>query len=166
VKFGPPQPLDANHDTAQFSNGRHQVLDDWLRQAFERGEGRTARSFVCCEAGTRRVLGYYALASGSVRRTSLPTAKLRRGLVDPVPVVLLARLAVDQTAQGQGLGGALVRDAFAKILAATETVAAFAVLVHALDDEAAAFYRKFGFLDSGIETRTLVLPIGLLRAGA
>lgn len=165
MKFAPPEPLRAAHDTTQFSNGKYRVLDDWLRQAFERGEGKTARSFVCCEAGTKRVVGYYALAGGSVRRASVPTAKLRRGLVDPVPVVLLARLAVDQAAQGQGLGGALVRDAFAKILLATETVAAFAVLVHALDDEAAGFYRKFGFLDSGIEARTLVLPIGSLRAG-
>jgi len=161
VKFSAPERLSISHDTALFENGKHPSLDEWLRKAHEREA--TGRTFVVCEKGTNKVVGYYALATGSVQRERLPTAKLRSGLPNDVPVVLLARLAVDKNSAGKGLGRSLMGDALDRTLNVTSSVAAFAILVHAIDDEAAVFYRKFDFLDLPDATqssiKTMYLPI-------
>lgn len=163
--FAAPERLSATHDVSTFENGRHPDLDSWLRQALEREA--TGRTFVSCFAGTRRVAGYYALATGSVERPRVPRAKLRAGLPGHAPVVLLARLAVDALAQGRGLGRSLLVDALGRAAGVTRDVAAFAVAVHAIDADAAAFYAKFGFADmpgDGGAARTMFLPLRSLAA--
>jgi GNAT superfamily N-acetyltransferase len=160
VNFAAPERLSARHDVSSFENGRHPELDSWLRHALEREA--TGRSFVSCFAGTRPVAGYYALATGSVERARVPRAKLRAGLPGHVPVVLLARLAVDVSAQGRGLGRSLLVDALSRATGVTRDVAAIAVVVHAIDADAAAFYAKFGFAgmpgDGGF-ARTMFVPL-------
>jgi GNAT superfamily N-acetyltransferase len=161
VKFAAPVPLDGTHETAAFRCGQYTVLDAWLVQAPIYARARTARTFVVCEAGTRRVVGYYALNTGSVRRANVPTAKLRRGLPDSAPVVTLSRLAVDLSAQGRGLGSSMLGDACDRILRAARDVAVWAILVDAIDEAAVLFYRKHGFIVSLDDPRTLLLPLGI-----
>jgi len=136
--------LDAHHDVSTFDSG-NELLDEWLRRhALPAQRMDSARTFV----GTRRgrVVGYFSLTMGSVLRTEAPT-KLVRGMpAYPVAVVLLARLAVDQSAQGRGFGAILLAEALRKAVAAGEVAAARLIVVDAIDDEAAAFYERYGFL--------------------
>lgn len=161
MKFSAPERLSAGHDATLFENGKHPSLDEWLRKALERET--TGRTFVVCERGTNRVVGYYALASGSVQRERLPSARLRSGMPNDVPVFLLGRLAVDKSAAGRGLGKSLMTDALNRALSVTSSIAAWAILVHPIDDDAVAFYRKFDFIDLPDVTagtiKTMFLPI-------
>lgn len=166
MTFRRPERLSGTHDTANFANGRHPELDLWLRRALERES--TGRTFVSCFDGTNRVAGYYALATGSVERARLPRAKLRAGLPGHVPVVLPARLAVDASAQGKGLGHSLLVDALRRAAGATRDIAAFAAIVHAIDEAAAAFYAKYGFVDlpgASDKARAMFLPLRALEPG-
>lgn len=163
MSFTAPERLAERHDISTFDNRRHPELDDWLRTALDRET--TARTFVSRFEGTDRVAGYYALATGSVERARVPRAKLRAGLPGHAPVVLLARLAVDARAQGQGLGSSLLVDALRRAAAVTRDVAAFAVVAHAIDNAASAFYAKHGFVDlaePGGPLRTMFLPLRAL----
>ena len=119
-------------------------LDRWLKgHALDSQARRTARTFVW-HAGDGRVVGYNALAAHLLERGDLP-ARLGRGGPRQIPAVLLARLALDQTLHGRGLGGALLADALARVVAATETVAARFVVVDAIDEAAGRFYEHHGF---------------------
>ena len=113
-----------------------------------------------------RVAGYYSLAAGSVTRETAP-GRVRRNVPDPVPVVVLGRLAIDQDYQGQGLGRALLRDAILRVLQAADIIGVRAILVHALSEEAKRFYEECGFTASPINPSTLMLTlqkaIGALR---
>ena len=111
-----------------------------------------------------RVVGYYSLSAGSVRKEESP-ARVAKGLAKhPIGVILLARLAVDRNEHGVGLGKALLVDALTRALAAAEAIGARAILVHAIDDEAAAFYKKFGFEPSPLDPKQLMLLMKDLRA--
>jgi predicted N-acetyltransferase YhbS len=136
--------LDADHDLAAFDSGNDE-LDDWLRRhAFAAQQMDSARTFVLTRGN--RVLGYFSLTMGSVIRADAP-AKLVRGLpAYPIGMVLLARLAVDRTEQGTGLGATLLAEALRKAVAAGEAAAARLVVVDAVDDNAAHFYERFGFV--------------------
>lgn len=136
--------LDASRDFAAFSCGNDE-LDDWLkRHALAAQAMDTARTFVL--VSRRKVLGYFSLTMGSVERRDAP-AKLVRGLPQyPVGMVLLARLAVDRTVQGQGLGSRVLAHALRKALAAGGAAAARLVVVDALDEAAVAFYERHGFI--------------------
>lgn len=105
-----------------------------------------------------QIVGYYTLAAGAARRAELPP-KLARNIPDPTPLMLLARLAVDRSRQGSGLGAGLLRDALKRVLAAQTIIGARAVLVHAIDPQAAAFYGKYGFVEFPSGSRTMFLPI-------
>ena len=113
-----------------------------------------------------RVAGYYSLAAGSVGRETAP-GRVRRNVPDPVPVVVLGRLAIDQDYQGRGLGRALLRDAILRILQAADIIGVRAILVHALSEEAKRFYEECGFTASPINPLTLMITlpeaIGALR---
>jgi GNAT superfamily N-acetyltransferase len=111
----------------------------------------------------RQVIGYYALASGVVAVTAA-TGRFRRNMPEPIPVVLLGRLAVDQRYQGKGLGRALFRDAALRILAAADTIGIRGILVHAIYAEAKSFYTALGFDPSPIEPLTLMVTLADLRA--
>jgi GNAT superfamily N-acetyltransferase len=131
------------HDTSGFSSGEP-VLDDWLRRhASVAAAAGAAATWVLCRGVV--VVGYYALAMGSVRRDLSPS-RLGRGQPDPVPVLLLARLALDADEQGTGLGADLLRDALIRSIAGARQYGARAVVVDAINDRAAAFYRYYGFL--------------------
>jgi GNAT superfamily N-acetyltransferase len=156
----PPEPLSASHDLAGFDCGMEE-LNLWLVANAAASEGLTARTYVV--AAGSRVAAYYCLATGAVVRGALPSAKLRRNTPNEIPVVVIGRLAVDKRFQNRGLGPALLRDAILRALSASELVGMRAILVHAIDDAAVGFYKKFGFLASPLNPRTLVLPIETAR---
>lgn len=144
VGLGPVELFDqGRHETASFSSGVD-VLDDWLRRvAPVAAAAGTAATWVLCRG--RRVVGYYALAMGSIERTRAPS-RLGRGQPDPVPVLVLARLALDRAEQDTGLGGDLLLDALVRAVAGARQFGARAVVVDAIDGRASEFYRYHGFL--------------------
>ena len=162
--MSPPCRLTAAHDLTAFRNGHHDSLDTWLRDRALASEGMSARSYVVVDAANPlRVVGYYALATAMERRAALPTAKLRRGLPDEVPLLLLARLAVDREWQGLGLGSQLLADALRRCLAAAEIAGVRAVVAHAIDEAAVEFYRRHGFALSPLGERVMLMPLEVVR---
>lgn len=161
---GPPEPLDSRHDLSQFSNGKHASLDQWLREQAVIGEGLSARTYVITTAESSRVIGYYTISAASAQRGALPSAKLRRNMPDPIPLLLIGRFAIDRSFQGQGLGADLLVDAIRRCLAAAEIVGARGLLAHAIDEEAVRFYEKYGFVQSPLGERVMVLPLETARA--
>lgn len=140
------EPFAKRHDRIAFTCGRP-PLDDFIRTRVSQYEKRRlGKTFVAVPPGEKRVIGYYTLASGAVAFERMPADASRKLPRHPVPVVLLARLAVDQTAQGQGLGEGLLVDALQRTLNLSAELGVHAVEVDALDDTAAAFYRKYGFV--------------------
>ncbi len=161
LTVGAPEPLTDRHDCADFMCGR-EMLDTWLKQRALRNQASGAsRTFVVCEAG--RVVAFYALASSAVA-SELATGRLRRNTPDPIPVVVLARLAVDRPYHGLGLGRALMQDAGRRALGAAETIGIRGLLVHALDEPAKTFYERLGFDPSPLDPMTLMITLGDLRA--
>lgn len=138
--------LDTHHDVSTFDSG-NQLLDGWLRRhALAAQQMDSARTFVITRNGC--VTGYFSLTMGSVLRTEAP-AKLVRGMpAYPISMVLLARLAVDQSEQGRGVGAMLLAEALRKAVAAGEVAAARLVVVDAVDEEAARFYQRYGFVQA------------------
>jgi GNAT superfamily N-acetyltransferase len=162
--FGAAEPLEPHHNVDHFECGREQ-LDRWLRAYAGQGQRRdTARTFVVCRQGETDVVGYYTLVASQVEQGEA-TGEAQHGTSkhSPIPVCLIARLAVDQSAQGIGLGRSLLLDALQRTERASHSVAMRAVLVHALDDEAAAFYARFGFRPATAEPLTLMIPLEAVR---
>lgn len=161
MRLSAPEPLLAEHDTAAFSCG-YPSLDDWLkRRALANQKAGASRTYVASE--DRRVVAYYALASGALACTAA-TGKLRRNMPDPIPMAILGRLAIDSAFQGKGLGRALFRDAALRILSAADAIGIRGLIVHAISDDAAAFYRALGLEVSPAEPRTLMITLSELRA--
>ena len=134
--------LRDEHEVEGFNCGRAE-LDNWLvRTAQVAASAGTAATYVLCRG--RKVVGYYALAMGSVAHSTAPS-RLRHGMPDPVPVVVLARLALDRSEQGNRLGGHLLVDALRRCVRGGLEFGARAVVVDAIDDRAVAFYSHFGF---------------------
>jgi predicted N-acetyltransferase YhbS len=152
----PPEPITTAHDTESFNCGLT-VLDNWLKRRALRNEGSGAsRTFVVCS--DRKVIGYYALATGSVGHRNTP-GKVRRNMPDPVPVMVLGRLAVDQQWQHAGLGRSLLRDAVLRTLSVSQQAGIKALLVHALSEDAKTFYRRYGFQVSPLDPMTLIVSL-------
>jgi GNAT superfamily N-acetyltransferase len=155
-----PEPLKPEHELDEFNSGVG-PLDEWLKRRARRNEADGAsRSFVACS--DRRVIGYYSLAAGSVLHATA-SGKVRRNMPDPVPVVLLGRLAIDAAWQGRGIGANLLSDAVLRTLAAAESIGVRALLVHAISMDAKAFYEKHGFHPSPIEPMTLMITMEEVR---
>ena len=150
-----PVPLLKSHDTTGFDCGST-ALNDYLRKyALLNNQNRSARTYAACRGD--KVVGYYTLAAGSVAKDEVPS-RVGQGLANhPVSILLLARLAVDNSEKGQGLGKGLLRDALRRSLQVVELIGCRAVLVHAKDESAKAFYRKFGFEPSPIDEFHLYL---------
>lgn len=149
-----PEPLNHEHVIDQFECGKS-VLDRWLKnQALENEKRGASRTYAVCD-GETRVVGYFCLANGSIAKESSP-GKLSRRMPDPIPIILLGRLAVDQNYQGLGIGKGLLRDAFLRARKAAEHSAATALMVYALDDEAKQFYQRHGFDESPMDTYMLM----------
>lgn len=150
-----PVPLQASHDVSRFDCGKV-ALNDWIRETALRSEGRTARCYVATQRNV--VVGFYCLAAGAVQHQGAPR-KLRQNSPDPIPVVIVGRLAVDKTLQGKGVGRALLKDALLRVTKASEMVGARAVVVHAVDQESVPFYARYGFRSFPVGNQTLFLTI-------
>lgn len=152
----PPQPIKLEHDLKDFDSGNLE-LDDWLRKrALKNEDSGASRTYVVTVG--QKVIAYYCLANGSVVNTSAPS-RVRRNMPDPIPVMVIGRLAVDCNWQSQGIGRALVRDAVLRTLQAATIAGIRAILVHALNEEAKQFYEKCGFISSPVAPMTLMVTI-------
>lgn len=157
VRLGAPQPLTAQHLLGDFACGEPS-LDEWLvRRALANQSSGASRTFVVLDE-TDHVRGYYALATGAVSHESA-TSRVRRNMPDPVPVIVLGRLAVDRGAQGQHLGAALLQDAVNRTVAISANAGVRALLVHALHERAMQFYAHYGFQPSPTHPLTLMLRL-------
>ncbi len=157
LQLSPPEPLSAFHRLDDFECGEA-VLDDWLkRRALANQLSGASRTFVVTDQDGR-VRGYYAMAAGAVSH-QLATSGIRRNMPDPVPVMVLARLAVDRRSQDQHLGGSLLQDAVNRAVAVSHNAGVRAVLVHALHDRAKKFYEHYGFQASPAHPMTLMLRL-------
>jgi GNAT superfamily N-acetyltransferase len=154
--------ISESHDVSRFDCGRHQSLSDWLKRfALANQKNESARTYVVHRNGF--VVGYYSISAGSVA-VEEATTRVSKGLArHPIPVILLARLAVDKDEKRTGLGKALLKDALARIAQAADIVGARAVLVHAIDKEARDFYEHFDFEPSPIHELWLMLLMKDLR---
>jgi ribosomal protein S18 acetylase RimI-like enzyme len=162
--YAPPGPLTSDHKLDRFESGKP-PLDEWLRAHALENEDKASRTYVVtARAGedAGHVVAYYTLAYGSVVRTEVPK-KIRQGLPNPVPVMVLGRLAVNRRHAGRGLGPSLLREAMQRTLQASEIAGLRALIVHAIDDDAVGFYAKYGFQVFPAGSRTLFLPIETLR---
>jgi GNAT superfamily N-acetyltransferase len=159
--YGRPRPIRDSDDTASFDCGEPS-LDTYLRtRALANDRQGASRCFVTCRNG--RVAGYYALASAGIQRRDAP-GRVRRNMPDPVPVILLSRLAIDREEQGRGLGKQLLRDAIVRCVRVADMVGVRAMLVHALHGGARAFYMHFDFEPSPTDPLHLLLLIDDARA--
>ena len=161
--FSAVQKLDASHDVDAFDCGK-EPLDRFLqRHALVNQKAGSAQTYVVCR-GEQRVAGYYSLAVGAVEHADAP-GRVSKGLArHPIPVMLLARLAIDRAEQGKGLGKALLKDALLRTAQAAEIAGIRALLVHAKDDEARAWYEQFDFEPSPSDPYHLFLLMKDLRA--
>ena len=151
-----PEPISSAHNLTGFSCG-HESLDNWLTQrALKNEANNSTRTFVVCNGDN--VVGYYSLAAGSVMRDHA-TSKLQRNSPDPIPVIILCRLAVQSGLQGRGIGRSLVRDALLRSIRAAEDIGVRAILVHALDGKVVKFYLDLGFEPSPIQEETFFMPL-------
>lgn len=157
------EPLADDHERGAFSCG-NASLDVFVRahagQYARKGVGRT---FVAVRPDSRVVIGFYTLAASSIEIEHLPRALTKRLPKHPVPMILLGRLAVDESARGKGLGGDLIWDALSRALRIADELGAFAVHVHAADDAAANFYARYGFQALPEQQRHMLLPMETIR---
>jgi GNAT superfamily N-acetyltransferase len=164
VKFSGTERYEpTRHDASEFRCG-NELLDRWLIRYAGQNERRdAARTFVA--VSDRSVYGYYTLVAGQLGHHGA-TPETGKGLSRhfPIPVAILARLAVDKSLQGRGIGAALLSDALIRVIRASEQVAVRAVVVHAIDDDAAAFYGRYGFRTLSATPQTLMITLLALRA--
>ena len=152
-----PEPLSPDHHVHGFACGES-VLDDWLkRRALSNPTSGASRTFVVT-TDARKVMGYYALAAGAVAHHDA-TRVIRQNMPDPIPVMVLARLAVDTRAQGMKLGAGLLQDAVRRCIQVSHNTGVRAILVHALNDGACQFYAHYGFKASPAHPMTLMLRL-------
>lgn len=152
-----PELLTDEHVLDMFSCGKVE-LDDWLiKKALKNHKRNNTRVYVVCD-DKNKVIGYYAIAMGSVQRESA-LSSLKRNSPNPIPMVVLARLAVDEGYKGRGVGVGLLKDCVLRSVHAMNVVGGAGILVHAIDDEAKAFYKRFGFNESPIDAMTLMARV-------
>jgi len=152
-----PEPITSAHIPADFDCGVSS-LNDWLkRQALKNEVSGASRTFVACK--DLQVIGFYALAAGSVIRRQAP-GKIKRKIPEPIPVMVLGRLAVDFRWQKNGIGRGLLKDAVLRTIQAAKYAGMRALVVHALSEESRKFYLRHGFLESPLNQFTLILPLG------
>jgi GNAT superfamily N-acetyltransferase len=161
VELSPPALLADHHDFENFRSGE-QSLDEWLsRRARANQASGASRTYVACSG--KRVIGYYALASGVVTVESAP-GRFRRNMPSPIPVAVLARLAVDRDWHRRGIGRALFRDAARRVAHAADVIGIRGIVVHAISEDAKSFYLALGFEPSPREPMTLMVTLSDVRA--
>ena len=157
LNLSAPQPLAAVHLLGDFECGEP-ALDEWLkRRALNNQQSGASRTFVVVD-DEQRVRGFYALAAGAVAH-QMANSSVRRNMPDPVPVMVLGRLAVDRRAQGIQLGAALLQDTVHRAIAVSQNTGVRALLVHALHEQAKAFYAHYGFQVSPLHALTPMLRL-------
>lgn len=155
-----PEPLTAEHALGGFDCGIAS-LDDWLRRwALQNRASGASRTFIVCDAP--RVVAYYALAASAVAPNAAP-GRFKRNMPDPIPVIVLARLAIARSHQRQGLGRALFQDAAQRVIRASDAIGVRGLLVHAISDEAKAFYLRLGLAESPLDPMSLMTTVGDLK---
>jgi GNAT superfamily N-acetyltransferase len=151
-----PGKLTQAHDLSQFQCGEPE-LDDWLkRRALQNEETGASRTYVALSG--QLVVGYYALAAGGAAHADAP-GRIRRNMPDPVPVMVIGRLAIDLRYHGRGIGSALLKDAVLRTAQAAEIAGIRAVLVRAISESAKRFYEKKGFTSSPVDPMTLMITL-------
>jgi GNAT superfamily N-acetyltransferase len=159
ARFSDPEPLGPDHILDGFDCGRAS-LNIWLiRYARQAAAVGSARAYVMGDSEQERVVGYYALTAAEIQREAATTRAIRGMPQYPIPVVLLARLAVDVSVACRGLGAWLLRDAMMRTLAASETIGVWAMVVHAIDEEARGFYLRNGLEPSPTDPLHLMILI-------
>jgi GNAT superfamily N-acetyltransferase len=152
----PPEKLSSTHQIGDFDSGI-EPLDRWLKRRALGNEAEGAsRTYVVCVGDV--VVGYYCLSTGSIAN-NIATGKVKRNMPDPIPVMIIGRLAVDRNWQGKGIGRGLLRDAVLRTLKAAEIAGIRAILVHAISAEAKQFYEQYRFTASSLEPLTLMVKI-------
>mgnify|MGYP000974784581 CR=1 FL=1 len=161
MKLSAPEPIATHHEVEEFDSGVAS-LDEWLkRRAMQNQVNGASRTFVTCQIN--KVVGYYALASSAVVPAQAP-GRFKRNMPDPIPVVVLGRLAVHKSHQGQGLGRALFQDAARRVLYAATAIGIRGILVHALNPAAKAFYLQLGLTESPLDPMMLMVTLAALQA--
>jgi len=161
LNLSAPTPVSVDHDLLNFESGEPS-LDEWLRKrALKNQVSGASRCFALCD--NKRVIGYYTLSAGVISHGSV-TKKMQRNMPDPLPVLLLGRLAVDRRYHNQGLGSALLRDAMIRAVSVAGVAGVFAILVHALSESAKRFYISRGFVESPLQPMTLMMTLETVRA--
>jgi GNAT superfamily N-acetyltransferase len=159
--LSPPEPLSAGHALDRFECGE-KSLDDWLKKRALKNKGSGAsRCFVICEGNA--IIGYYSPSAGAIHHEAAPKP-MRRNMPDPLPVLLLGRLAIDQRYQNQGLGQALLRDSMLRAVHVSSHAGVFAMLVHAASEQAKRFYLSRGFVESPLQPKTLMMTLATARS--
>lgn len=157
MQLSAPEPLTSRHRVDAFDCGEP-LLDEWLRKrALGNQTSGASRTFVVADR-SGRVMGYYALAAGAVAHGTA-TRSIRRNMPDPVPVLVLGRLAVDRQAQRMKLGAALLQDAVRRAVGVSANAGIRALVVHALSERARQFYLHYGFQSSTLHPMTLMLRL-------
>lgn len=163
-RFSDPEPLDCRHAIEGFDCGENSLNVWFYRHARAAAGSGSARTFVTVDAQQKRVVGYHAITAASIERHQA-TGRAQRGMPQhPLGVMLLARLAVDRSVQGKGLGAWLLADALERVLAGAEILGIRALVVHGLDDNARTFYLEHGLESSPTDERHLMILIKDIRA--
>lgn len=161
MNLSAPVPLQASHQVEPFSCGEPS-LDNWLKtRALKNQAAGASRCFVLC--ADQIVIGYYSLSAGAIGHEAAPKS-MRRNMPDPLPVLLLGRLAIDRLHHNQGLGKALLRDAMLRAVYVASETGVFAMMVHALSEPAKRFYLSSGFVESPLQPMTLMMTLATIRA--
>ena len=160
LRLSAPQPLSDQHRLADFDSGEPS-LDDWLKRRAARNQANGAsRSYVVCEGNA--VIGYYCLAAGAIGHAEAPST-LKRNRPDPIPVLVLGRLAIHKDQHQKGIGTALLNDAIRRAIQAADIAGITALLVQAISEQARRFYLSRGFVESPIQPMTLCLMLATVR---
>jgi ribosomal protein S18 acetylase RimI-like enzyme len=160
-KLTSPMPLRQGHDAFSFDCGRL-IMNDWLKDlAWKNSEGNSTRTYVVCR-GTKKVVAYYALSVGAVDRDEAPSI-LSRNCPNPIPVIVLARLAVDKSEGSQGIGRALLSNGMKRAAQAARIIGARALIVQPLDEKAIAFYEHFDFRWLSKETQKMFITMKTIQ---
>lgn len=156
VNLLPPAPISSGHDLSDFDSGEPS-LDEWLKKrAIKNHASGASRCFVLCAGAA--VAGYYSLSAGAISHEAAPKA-MRRNMPDPLPLLLLGRLAIDKRYHNQGLGSALLRDAMLRAVSVASDAGVFAIMVHAISPQAKQFYLSRGFVQSPFQPMTLMMTL-------
>lgn len=160
LEVSAPAPLTVAHALEAFECGEA-ALDQWLKKRALRNQASGAsRCFVVTDGGA--VIGYYCLSAGAISHAVAPRA-MRRNMPDPLPVLLLGRLAIDRRYHNQGLGQALLRDALLRAVHVSRETGVFAILLHAISEQAKRFYLSRGFVESPLQPMTLMMTLATIR---